>query len=148
MLYAGSGTGLLRSGRCFAFLRQIFFALLILALAPLVVPSPARSDDERKQLPAPQSMNSRAMGLVATPVAGGRNCTCRYFGQDFSLGTTVCLKGPDGPRLARCAMNQNNTSWKVLEQSCPSAGLEPGSGQAAISPHTGTWSDGFSCALI
>ncbi|MHC5653484.1 hypothetical protein [Stappia sp. ICDLI1TA098] len=54
-----------------------------------------------------------------------RNCTCRYFGEKYSIGETVCLRGPEGPRMARCAMNQNNTSWKMLEDPCPTARLCP-----------------------
>lgn len=52
---------------------------------------------------------------------GGRNCTCRFFGTDYKLGETVCLRGPDGPRMARCSMNLNNTAWKTLERSCPTS---------------------------
>ncbi|WP_428697000.1 hypothetical protein [Stappia sp.] len=49
------------------------------------------------------------------------NCTCRFFGTDYKLGDMVCLRGPDGPRMARCSMNLNNTAWKTLERSCPTS---------------------------
>jgi hypothetical protein len=53
-------------------------------------------------------------------------CTCRYFGQDYHLGETVCLRGPDGSRLARCSMLLNNTTWTPLKQECPTTRLLPG----------------------
>ena len=56
---------------------------------------------------------------------GNTNCTCRFFGTDYKLGDTVCLRGPDGPRMARCSMNLNNTAWKTLERACPTALVPP-----------------------
>jgi hypothetical protein len=52
-------------------------------------------------------------------------CTCRFFGQDYHLGETVCLRGPDGLRLARCSMLLNNTTWTPLKQECPTTRLSP-----------------------
>lgn len=52
-------------------------------------------------------------------------CTCRYFGQDYRLGETVCLRGPNGTRLARCSMLLNNTTWTPLQQECPTTLLSP-----------------------
>ncbi|WP_306028848.1 hypothetical protein [Stappia sp. MMSF_3263] len=49
------------------------------------------------------------------------NCTCRFFGTDYKLGDMICLRGPNGPRMARCSMNLNNTTWKTLERSCPTS---------------------------
>ncbi|WP_245566139.1 hypothetical protein [Stappia stellulata] len=51
------------------------------------------------------------------------SCTCRYFGQDYQLGETVCLRGPNGMQLARCSMLLNNTTWKPLEDGCPTTRL-------------------------
>lgn len=47
------------------------------------------------------------------------DCTCRFGGENFQLGDIVCLKGPDGPRLAQCDMMLNNTSWRPLSEGCP-----------------------------
>ncbi|ADZ70775.1 hypothetical protein SL003B_2350 [Polymorphum gilvum SL003B-26A1] len=55
------------------------------------------------------------------------DCTCRYRGQDFHLGDIVCLKSPDGPRLAQCSMALNNTSWQFLDAPCPLALTPPAS---------------------
>lgn len=50
-------------------------------------------------------------------------CTCRADGRDFQMGEVVCLRTNQGPRLARCVMVLNNTSWETIQQSCPSAQL-------------------------
>ena len=57
------------------------------------------------------------------------NCRCRYFGEYYSLGSTVCIKTPAGMRIAYCSMNLNNTSWDITEESCPVTDLSP------LSPH-------------
>ncbi len=49
------------------------------------------------------------------------NCTCRGNGTDIPEGETVCLKTASGMKLARCARVLNNTSWKILENDCPTA---------------------------
>lgn len=70
--------------------------------------------------------------LAAAPVAGvGRGahaqeatCTCRYKGQDYGIGESICLNGPGGMRMATCSMVLNNTSWKFSEGVCPVSKLE------------------------
>ncbi|MCK7611521.1 hypothetical protein [Roseibium sediminicola] len=47
------------------------------------------------------------------------SCTCRYKGQDYGLGESICLKGSDGMRMATCAMVLNNTSWEFSNAPCP-----------------------------
>ncbi len=56
---------------------------------------------------------------------GGPDCTCRYFGVNYRLGETVCLRSPEGPRLARCSMVLNNTTWETLDRSCPTSARAP-----------------------
>lgn len=63
----------------------------------------------------------RARAGEIRQAGGTMNCTCRFFGTDYKLGDTVCLRGPDGPRMARCSMNLNNTAWETLERSCPTS---------------------------
>lgn len=50
----------------------------------------------------------------STAVAGP-NCTCRYAGQNFKTGAIMCIRG----KLSRCDFVLNNTSWKVLADTCP-----------------------------
>ena len=51
------------------------------------------------------------------------DCTCRYQGGDVLEGQTACIKTSKGMMLARCDRVLNNTSWKFLDQPCPSAEL-------------------------
>ncbi len=70
---------------------------------------------------AVEIVSERAQGAGVVTVAdggsarGGPDCTCRYFGVNYRLGETVCLRGPEGPRLARCSMVLNNTTWQSLK---------------------------------
>ena len=58
--------------------------------------------------------------LMASSVAlAGPNCTCRYAGADFGLGSCTCITISGQSRLACCDMVMNNTSWKFGEGSCP-----------------------------
>ena len=54
------------------------------------------------------------------PIAGtsAADCLCRANGSAFRQGQTTCLALPDGPRLARCEMVLNNSSWKILDETC------------------------------
>lgn len=56
--------------------------------------------------------------LIGSPALAGEQCSCRYKGQDIPVGGQVCLKTPDGPRIATCGFELNNTSWKFTQQSC------------------------------
>jgi hypothetical protein len=63
--------------------------------------------------------------------AGAHDCQCRYFGQSYAQGETVCMRG----KIAQCGMYLNNSSWKSLGDVCPQAGApDPQSRQLAISP--------------
>ena len=56
---------------------------------------------------------------MAPAAAATPDCKCRYFGQFYNLGERVCIKTPDGLRVARCELMLNNSSWKILNQRCP-----------------------------
>ncbi|MFO1090787.1 MAG: hypothetical protein U1E46_14545 [Hyphomicrobiales bacterium] len=47
--------------------------------------------------------------------ASAHNCTCRAGGQNYPQGQVLCLRG----KLARCEMFLNNSSWKIIADSCP-----------------------------
>ncbi len=63
-------------------------------------------------------------GTVAA-TAQSVSCTCRYQGQDYGIGESICLKGSNGMRMATCAMVLNNTSWKFSNAPCPLTLWEP-----------------------
>jgi len=53
-------------------------------------------------------------------------CTCRYAGQSYALGTCLCIDRPGaGPQYACCGMVLNNTSWEFSDKGCPTAMSEP-----------------------
>lgn len=62
-------------------------------------------------------------GSVSASAPGGR-CTCRHRdGAKYELGQTACIRIGDISYLARCEMNLNVTTWKRLQDGCPTAGL-------------------------
>jgi len=46
------------------------------------------------------------------------DCKCLYAGGIAKQGETACIKTASGPRLARCEMVLNNSSWTVLDRPC------------------------------
>ena len=84
-------------------------------------------------------MKKRILGLIAVALGGSvlgagpfaihdarADCTCRYDGQSYEFGAMVCQRTPQGLRLARCGMVQNNTFWDYLDSPCPTASSTPG----------------------
>ena len=75
-------------------------------------------------------VNSYQVALIALAVAGvtiltssfarGQSCTCRANGRDYEQGQMICMRG----QLARCDMNLNNSSWKIVAETCPQTRLE------------------------
>lgn len=54
------------------------------------------------------------------------DCRCRGAdGTIFGLGELACIKTAKGPRLARCEMVLNNSSWTVVRDDCPTAMATP-----------------------
>lgn len=45
-------------------------------------------------------------------------CRCRFGGQDFRLGETVCMQTHVGTVMARCDLLLNNTSWIPTKTPC------------------------------
>jgi hypothetical protein len=68
-----------------------------------------------------------AVALAAT--AGAHDCQCRFSGQTYQQGDTVCMRG----KVAQCGMYLNNSSWNVVADACPVVVL-PKPRQLAISP--------------
>lgn len=59
---------------------------------------------------------SSTAGLAAS------KCKCVAKGKRVDLGTVVCLEVTSSQRyLARCERVLNNTSWKKIEDDCPTA---------------------------
>jgi hypothetical protein len=83
-------------------------ALVLLGLLLGAVPRPAAAIAEDR---------------VQGPVPGVR-CGCRANGRRYELGERACIGTPAGPRLARCRLVQNVTSWEVEAEGCEVSGLD------------------------
>lgn len=56
--------------------------------------------------------------MLGAAVPAWADCTCIYAGGIAKQGETACIKTAAGPRLARCEMVLNNSSWTVLDRAC------------------------------
>ena len=63
------------------------------------------------------SVAAWVMSAGISPVLADPNCRCRLYGEYFDIGSIMCIRGS----LRRCEMNQNNTSWKEIGETCPQA---------------------------
>jgi hypothetical protein len=62
--------------------------------------------------------------LGSVVAAAGPNCSCRTSeGVKVEQGKTACLHLSSGDQLARCEMVLNNTSWKKIQDGCPTSRL-------------------------
>lgn len=84
-------------------------AILLLAAAPTLAEGP------------PPTRGAPAVTPAVTPVQTIDFCTCRAFGERFTLGERICLGSGESARLAECAMSTNVMNWRVLEEPCPRA---------------------------
>lgn len=73
------------------------------------------------------------LGTSLAPVAASASdgCTCRFSGGEVYEGETACIRTTGGATLARCEKFLNNTSWKMLNQPCPTASLAVPEGSQA-----------------
>ncbi len=55
------------------------------------------------------------LGISSAAALGGPNCTCRFAGQNYKEGSIMCIRG----KLSKCDFVLNNTSWKVIAETCP-----------------------------
>lgn len=90
-------------------LRSVAATFLLLVLCMV-----AEANASSALLPGSTGMLPVSTGVASSP----GSCICRAQGIDHELGTTICLRGPKGPRMAQCVMVLNNTSWKFSEAPC------------------------------
>ncbi len=87
----------------------------LLALSPTLFPALAH-----ERPPGPQSPPGR--GGAAIHQAQAHNpldCYCRAQGRIFAPGEAICLRTPQGARMAECQMVVNVMSWGVTDRPCP-----------------------------
>ncbi|MBA3520647.1 MAG: hypothetical protein H0T75_24095 [Rhizobiales bacterium] len=61
---------------------------------------------------------------LATAGEAGAACKCRAKGVIAAEGQTLCIRTPEGPRLARCGKVSNVASWTFLDGPCPQAAVQ------------------------
>lgn len=61
--------------------------------------------------PPPAWPSSPFHGVIDGATGQPIPCRCRYRGDAYPLGDTVCMNTPLGTQLARCDLFLNNTSW-------------------------------------
>jgi hypothetical protein len=62
------------------------------------------------------------MTAVSVLPALGDSDECRCRGSDgriFYEGELACIRTAKGPKLARCEMALNNTTWTIVGDDCP-----------------------------
>jgi hypothetical protein len=74
------------------------------------------------------------IGAATEPASA--DCTCRARGVIATHGETLCIRTPEGVRLARCEKVTNVASWRFLDGPCPIADLKAPAGSSP-SRHAG-----------
>jgi len=57
------------------------------------------------------------LSISSVAAFAGPNCTCRFAGQNYKEGSIMCIRG----KLSKCDLVLNNTSWKIIADTCPQA---------------------------
>jgi hypothetical protein len=83
-------------------------------------------------VPPPAWPSSPFHGVISGATGAPIPCRCRFQGNAYRLGDTVCMQTHLGVQLARCDLYINNTSWVPTGVPCIMSRLEPslGSGLA------------------
>jgi len=69
------------------------------------------------------------IGVATAPIHSSASppdahCTCRARdGSKHELGETVCIRVGDAAYLARCETELNVTTWRRIQDGCPTAAL-------------------------
>jgi hypothetical protein len=69
--------------------------------------------------PAARGLLAAAFLVTAMAGAAEADCTCRARGVVAEHGQTLCIRTPEGFRLARCDKVSNIASWTFLDETCP-----------------------------
>jgi len=101
----------------------------------------------RPRLPLLACIGFAMIWLVPAGASAESQCSCRYAGQSYALGTCVCIDRPGiGPQYACCGMVLNNTSWQFSDKGCPTAMSEPADPLRMGTASSGDLADGVAFA--
>ena len=74
--------------------------------------------------PPPAWPTSRFHGVISGATGEPIPCRCRFQGNAYRLGDTVCMSTPLGVQFARCDLFLNNTSWIPTGEPCTMSRLD------------------------
>ena len=104
--------------------RQLLFVrnrLVVLAIIIFSAALPVHADDPAAPVmpPAVEAWRSSPFhGAISGATGQPIPCLCRFRERKYHLGEMVCMQTPDGVRLVRCDLAQNNTSWVPTTEQC------------------------------
>jgi hypothetical protein len=91
----------------------------------------------------PSTERSTTPGYPTSPYHGVRDgdgriipCRCRSGGRDFRLGDQVCMQTAIGTVMARCDLQDNNTSWIPTGTPCEISRIQDRGGVLAALPRS------------
>ena len=74
--------------------------------------------------------------VLSGPALAAPDCTCRYSGLDFDVGTCTCIFISGQMKKACCGRVLNNTSWNFSSGECPGSEAPAGSSLPASAMKT------------
>ena len=74
--------------------------------------------------PLPAWPTSPFHGVISDATGEAIPCRCRFQGNAYRLGDTVCMSTPLGVQFARCDLILNNTSWIPTGTPCTMSRLD------------------------
>ena len=102
---------------------KLRLACAAVVAATLIVPLHRASAEEPagaapQNVPPPAWPTSPFHGVISGATGEPIPCRCRFAGNEFRLGDTVCMNTHLGVQLARCDLLLNNTSWVPIGVPC------------------------------
>ena len=81
------------------------------AAATVLACDPSVAVEQSTSGPPPAWPTSPFHGVISGATGEAIPCRCRFQGNAYRLGDTVCMSTPLGVQFARCDLILNNTSW-------------------------------------
>ena len=82
-----------------------------IAVAAVLACDPGSAVEQSTNGPPPAWPTSAFHGVISGATGEAIPCRCRFQGNAYRLGDTVCMSTPLGVQFARCDLILNNTSW-------------------------------------
>jgi hypothetical protein len=99
-----------------------FWAAVVVTMLGVASPNVRAAEEATsgtpQGVPPPAWPNSPFHGVISGATGEVIPCRCRFKGDAYRLGDTVCMNTPLGIQLARCDLFLNNTSWVPIGVPC------------------------------